>query len=86
MTDLNKTEQEPRSGLSDLTVKLERLIDGDVTCWGIDDVIAYGLKVVAMERERGGNMCVQKAHHELHYLRKQSAMVASELSREISAL
>ena len=27
MTDTNKTEQEPRSGLSDLTVGLERIMD-----------------------------------------------------------
>ena len=34
-----------------LTAGLERLIDGDVTCWGIDDVVAYGIKVAEMEHE-----------------------------------
>ena len=35
MADLNKTEQEPRSGLSDLTVKLERTLvpSGYLSLW-----------------------------------------------------
>ena len=36
---------------AELNAGLDRMIDGDVTCWGIDDVVAYGIKVAEMERD-----------------------------------
>lgn len=51
MDDLTKDVNDPSGVESALNAGLERLIDGDVTCWGIDDAVAYGLKVAAMGRE-----------------------------------
>lgn len=36
---------------SSLNERLERLIDGDVTGWGTEDVVAYGMIVAAIERD-----------------------------------
>ena len=73
MDDTTKPVNNPAGAESCFSAGLERLIDGDVTCWGIDDVVAYGRKVAAMGREGCAIVCDNEVNMRVFHTSRDTA-------------